>query len=716
MIWQNLAIEQAAAEARGDQVLVPAMGITAASHVGVRQSVPTNTPFGKDSSGKYRRLGNMNVEEDLSTLLHRGLSVVKNLPKPQLAFQGMINNADEPFAPKLQIKHHAKVKNAGNLAVIDMDSDETQEWKSDCGSNAHPYDYELETFEIPDRQKQKLESVKLKSLDDVDFQMIDSKEGLVGLIEKLNAVQMFAHHNYRTFLGLTSLIQISTEDTDYVIDPFPIWGEMGLLNEPFTNPDILKIFHGAEEDVLWLQRDFGIYVVNMFDTHVAMKVLGMSRLSLQYLVENFCGITLGKELQKADWRIRPLTAAHIRYARSDTHYLIYCYQQLQNQLLNTSSEKDLLATVYVNSTNICRKIYEQPRFSESGYMKLIAHRRPTNQQIYALKRLWEWRDKTARQEDESPAFILPDQMLMQIAEVLPMEKQGIIACCSPIPVFLKRDILILHRIMIEARDLPLDRSGGPADVNDLSTTNFYRVVADFAERSQFEKRLEEMFNCDCNVDLEIQHRSEEMETDVENYGLNKDVVFTIGSTKFSPKNNDKFLRVTEETAKWATPFESYEIANTMKELRQKEDSNKEQVASNGPKMYTHHDPASQRVGTKSTVEVVKDTREKVELLDLTKSRNKRKIQQLKSQADIMLNGQSKPKREKMEQVRVPKTKTVEVFPQVVPEYDKIDASKFDQQPDTSGVYNPYQGSGRGRGARGRGKGRGRARGRGSSRS
>lgn len=26
------------------------------------------------------------------------------------------------------------------------------------------------------------------------------------------------------------------------------------------------MFHGADNDVLWLQRDFHIYVVNLFDT------------------------------------------------------------------------------------------------------------------------------------------------------------------------------------------------------------------------------------------------------------------------------------------------------------------------------------------------------------------------------------------------------------------------------------------------------------------
>lgn len=27
-----------------------------------------------------------------------------------------------------------------------------------------------------------------------------------------------------------------------------------------------QVFHGADSDILWLQRDFHMYVVNMFDT------------------------------------------------------------------------------------------------------------------------------------------------------------------------------------------------------------------------------------------------------------------------------------------------------------------------------------------------------------------------------------------------------------------------------------------------------------------
>jgi len=64
---------------------------------------------------------------------------------------------------------------------------------------------------------------------------------------------------------------------DYLVDPFPLWNEMTLLNEVFANPKILKLMHGAIGDICWLQRDFSVYVVNLFDTHIAAKILEIPR-------------------------------------------------------------------------------------------------------------------------------------------------------------------------------------------------------------------------------------------------------------------------------------------------------------------------------------------------------------------------------------------------------------------------------------------------------
>jgi len=58
------------------------------------------------------------------------------------------------------------------------------------------------------------------------------------------------------------------------MDTICLRDELEELNEVFTDPSIVKVFHGAESDIVWLQQDFNIYVVNLFDTFHASKVLG----------------------------------------------------------------------------------------------------------------------------------------------------------------------------------------------------------------------------------------------------------------------------------------------------------------------------------------------------------------------------------------------------------------------------------------------------------
>lgn len=100
------------------------------------------------------------------------------------------------------------------------------------------------------------------------------------------------------------MLQISTREKDYIIDTLILRDELHLLNEVFTNPKIVKIFHGADSDVEWLQRDLSIYIVNMFDTHQAAKRLNLARLSLAFLLKQFCHLDVDKTFQLADWRMR----------------------------------------------------------------------------------------------------------------------------------------------------------------------------------------------------------------------------------------------------------------------------------------------------------------------------------------------------------------------------------------------------------------------------
>ena len=62
-------------------------------------------------------------------------------------------------------------------------------------------------------------------------------------------------------------------------------------------------------DIVWLQRDFGLYVVGLFDTHEASRVLGYPGGSLAFLLQKFVNFTAQKQYQMADWRIRLLTVS-----------------------------------------------------------------------------------------------------------------------------------------------------------------------------------------------------------------------------------------------------------------------------------------------------------------------------------------------------------------------------------------------------------------------
>lgn len=113
------------------------------------------------------------------------------------------------------------------------------------------------------------------------------------------------HHDARSFVGLVSLMQISTRDRDWIVDTLRPWREdLQVLNEVFADPTILKVFHGAFMDMVWLQRDLGLYVVGLFDTFHAARALGYPQASLASLLSRFIHIEADKQYQMADWRIR----------------------------------------------------------------------------------------------------------------------------------------------------------------------------------------------------------------------------------------------------------------------------------------------------------------------------------------------------------------------------------------------------------------------------
>ncbi len=95
-----------------------------------------------------------------------------------------------------------------------------------------------------------------------------SRQSLVAVDTESNSL-----HAYREQV---CLIQFSTEETDYLVDPLAL-DDLSSLGPIFANPDIEKIFHAAEYDLICLKRDFGFQFANLFDTMVAASILGKAR-------------------------------------------------------------------------------------------------------------------------------------------------------------------------------------------------------------------------------------------------------------------------------------------------------------------------------------------------------------------------------------------------------------------------------------------------------
>ncbi|CAG2237093.1 EXOSC10 [Mytilus edulis] len=384
------------------------------------------------------------------------LLTARNIQRPQMRFRDKIDNVNRPFVPCIRYKPNAMKTLEESLQLPEDITPEMTE--NPAFQYPHPYQHELAHLKPLQKSLNVSSPTDPKPLAETECMIVTNLEELKDLCNTLMTQEEIAidleHHSYRSFQGLTCLMQISTRTNDYIIDTLELRNELHLLN----------VLHGADMDIGWLQRDLGLYIINMFDTGQAARVLNMARHSLAHLLQVYCQVEADKQYQLADWRIRPLPEELIKYAREDTHYLLYIYDKMRNELIERGNEQNnLLHSVIQKSTRVCSQVYRKPIYTDGLYMELYKKSKKVfnSRQLAALKNLYSWRDRIARVEDESIGYVLPNHMLLQISEILPRERQGVLACCNPIPPLVRQYLIEIHNIIMEAREVPLTTVSTP---------------------------------------------------------------------------------------------------------------------------------------------------------------------------------------------------------------------------------------------------------------
>ncbi|KAJ5647908.1 hypothetical protein N7490_004280 [Penicillium lividum] len=379
------------------------------------------------------------------------------IPKPQLNFDHKADNSDlGPFRPLLKSKPHATVPLERSLQTQEIGGKEAY---------PSPYEAEIRASKYPKAVYEISPPVDYLPFEDTTATWVDTFDGVKEMLAELKEAKEIAidleHHDVHSYHGLVSLMQISTRNKDWIVDTLKPWRqELQILNEVFADPKILKVLHGSKSDIIWLQRDLGLYMVGMFDTFYAASALGYQKKSLKYLLQKIVNFEANKQYQMADWRIRPLEAGMFDYARSDTHYLLYIYDHLRNELIE-ASEPDNSLIDYVNerSQNEALQRYERPVYDEKngygqgGWYELLTRNSGvlSKEQFAVFKAVHKWRDEVARAEDEGSQCVFPKHVLFRLAQTMPNDMGTLLRTVSPMTPITKERIDSLLDTIKEAK-------------------------------------------------------------------------------------------------------------------------------------------------------------------------------------------------------------------------------------------------------------------------
>jgi len=221
-------------------------------------------------------------------------------------------------------------------------------------------------------------------------------------------------NSFHAYHERVCLIQFSTRDADYIVDPLA-GIDLSPLGDLFADPSVQKVFHAAEQDVAGLKRDFGFHFANLFDTMWAARILGWPRVGLGDILWETFGVRTDKRYQRFNWGRRPLPPEALAYARRDTHYLLPL-RDLLAKALEQAGRTEEAAEVFEQLT------HTPPASNPHGpaaFWRVKGLDALTPRERAILWQLYVWRDREAARRDVPPFRVAGERTLKALAQARP---------------------------------------------------------------------------------------------------------------------------------------------------------------------------------------------------------------------------------------------------------------------------------------------------------
>lgn len=193
----------------------------------------------------------------------------------------------------------------------------------------------------------------------------------------------------------------------HLIDPIPLTEHMSELRRVMASDD--WILHAASQDLPCL-RDLGLEPPSLFDTELAGRLLGRSRVGLGTMVASEIGVGLAKEHSASDWSARPISVSELNYAALDVEYLIPLRDSLSTALRVAGK-----STWAEEEFEYVRTAPPAPARSEPWRRTHSIGEVRTQRGLAIVREMWFARDAMAQARDISPGKLVNDRAIVALA-------------------------------------------------------------------------------------------------------------------------------------------------------------------------------------------------------------------------------------------------------------------------------------------------------------
>lgn len=113
-------------------------------------------------------------------------------------------------------------------------------------STQQPYESEIDGYRYPSSVYTSAEPILYHPFASTQATFVEDFDGVLEMLEELKTAKEIAidleHHDTHSYVGIVSLMQISTRDRDWIIDTLKPWRrKLSVLNEVFADPNIVKV-------------------------------------------------------------------------------------------------------------------------------------------------------------------------------------------------------------------------------------------------------------------------------------------------------------------------------------------------------------------------------------------------------------------------------------------------------------------------------------------